>query len=694
MQQRLQQAGYDSTLADPYFDRLEAPQAVEAPGGGEGLPSPTSDFLSALQQIGVAVPGVSLAPEQEKAPEAETGQQEPGEEEQEVAEEITPSTVSSDDLPIFGRNVFAQATSEFQPVTTGPVDSDYRLGPEDQIILVLTGDVELAYTLDVGREGFLIIPDVGQVSVNGLTLGQLESRLYDRLGRVYSGVERGAEATTHINVSLGRLRTKQVYLIGDVENPGAYQVSSVSRVFNALYNAGGPTTRGSFRIIQVRRGGDVIRKIDIYDYLLRGEAGNDIRLEQGDIVFVPMAGPRVSILGQVRRQAVFELREAEGLRAALEYAGGFQADAFVQRVQIDRILSPKQRMPGHERVVIDIDLPNLYDDEAASVSLNDGDVIRVFGISDERSNRVTIRGEIFRPGPYEYISGMTVHGLVQRADGLLPDAYTPVAHVLRVDPEDGTYTLHRLSLDSDSTGAPVEDLDLQDLDEVVVYGQASLVRREAVEIAGPVRRSGPYPFAEGMTLRDLVLAAGGTEIETFPDRAHVARLREDLSRELLRYELDPDDMGIPLTEIPLEPGDRVSLFNRSDLLLPQDVSIYGLVKEPGTYSLAEGMTVEDLILTAGGFRKGARSLEVEVARLRISPDRVETIASVIRVALRGGTVLDDAGAQNGTPNGTPNGTSARVRDVSRETGPDWTLEDWSPAAEEFALKDGDRVFVR
>ena len=195
-----------------------------------------------------------------------------------------------------------------------------------------------------------------------------------------------------------------------------------------------------------------------------------------------------------------------------------------------------------------------------------------------------------------------------------------------------------------------------------------------------------------MTLRDLVLAAGGTEIETFPDRAHVARLREDLSRELLRYELDPDDMGIPLTEIPLEPGDRVSLFNRSDLLLPQDVSIYGLVKEPGTYSLAEGMTVEDLILTAGGFRKGARSLEVEVARLHISPERTDTIASVIRVALRGDPVLDGDG--NGTQDGTQDGTSARVRDVSRETGPDWTLADWSPAADEFALEDGDRVFVR
>ncbi len=227
VQQRLQQAGYDATLADPYFDRLEPQQAVEAPGGAEGLPSPTSDFLSALQQIGVAVPGVSLAPEQEVAPE------EPGEEEQEVAEEATPSTVSSRGLPIFGRNLFARATSEFQPVTTGPVDPEYRLGTGDQIILVLTGDVELAYALDVNREGFIIIPDVGQVSVNGLSLGQLENRLYDRLGRVYSGVERGPEATTHVSVSLGRLRTKQVYLIGDVENPGAYQVSSVSRVFNA-----------------------------------------------------------------------------------------------------------------------------------------------------------------------------------------------------------------------------------------------------------------------------------------------------------------------------------------------------------------------------------------------------------------------------------------------------------------------------
>ncbi|HEV7588501.1 MAG TPA: polysaccharide biosynthesis/export family protein, partial [Longimicrobium sp.] len=250
---RLQQMGRDPALADRYYDAMQrgtAPQGQASP-----------DVLQALQGIGVLLRDsarartrvdtvVPLGPP-------------------------PPSTTAPGELPVFGRDLFRISTSQFQAVGNGPVDPSYQLGPGDQLIAVLTGDVELSYTLDVNRDGMIVIPDVGQVYVAGLTLRQLEDRLYERLGTVYSGVGRGPGATTRFTLSMGQLRTNQVFLVGEVERPGAYQVSSVSTVFNALYQARGPNDQGSFRRIEVRRGGATLRTVDVYDYLLRGDSRDD-----------------------------------------------------------------------------------------------------------------------------------------------------------------------------------------------------------------------------------------------------------------------------------------------------------------------------------------------------------------------------------------------------------------------------------
>lgn len=571
---RLQQAGYDPSLADPYFDRLEAGGAAQ---GATPLSAPSSEFMSALQEIGIAVPGVEPTPGSGPA------------QEQAIQEALaTPSGGaggnSGGGLPVFGRDVFSRPTSQFAAITSGPVDPGYRLGPDDQIILVLTGDVELAYTLTVSREGFLVIPDVGQVSVNGLTLAQLQDRLYDRLGAVYSGVNRNeSQATTHFNVSLGELRRNLVYFIGEVEEPGAYQISSVATVFNGLHRAGGPSERGSFRKITIRRGGQVARQVDIYDYLLDGDTRNDIRLEQGDIVYVPLAGPMVTVRGQVRRPAQYELKADEDLRDAIRFAGGLAPDAFVQRIQVDRILPPEERRPGHERVLIDVDLSSL-DEQAEPFALKDGDVVRVFGVSEERRNRVAIQGRVWRPGVYEFRPGMTVWNLIDRADGLMPEAFPAVAHVFRLNLEDQTLELRRVSLRRDESGQPEQDLALADLDSVVVYG-------------------------------------------------------------------------------------------RDELLNPREVSILGAVKEPGTYTLAEDMTVEDLILAAGGFKKGALGLEAEVMRIEAGVERSDTLARSYRVAL-GGELPSDLGRRS------DDGAVSSL-----------TAGELTPA-DRFMLEDQDRVFVR
>ena len=375
---RLTQLGYDPALADPYFDRLEEQT--------DQLLSPENDFVRALQAMGLLTGGEGGGALQQALPalvDTLLPAEPPALEEQPDAA-----------LRVFGRSVFSSRTSQFQPMLMGPVDPGYRLGPGDELFLVLTGDVELAYSVEVTREGYVVIPDVGQVSVNGLTIEGLRSQLYDRLGRVYSGVRRGANATTLFDVSLGRLRMNQVFVIGDVVRPGAYQVSSVATVFNGLHLAGGPSDLGSFRNVIVRRGAAVAGEVDIYDYVIAGDASRDVRLDHGDIVFVPPVGVQVAIDGRVRRRAIYEVAEGEGLRDALRFAGGLEADAHLQRVQIDRVLPAAERTPGVDRVLLDVNLAELVDPEGEVIRLRDGDDVRVFATLAERRNRVVLTGSV------------------------------------------------------------------------------------------------------------------------------------------------------------------------------------------------------------------------------------------------------------------------------------------------------------
>jgi polysaccharide biosynthesis/export protein len=304
---RLQQMGYDSRLADEYFDAIE--RRGELDPGRE----PPGELVDAMERMGLQLrmPMDTLMMRIDSL----------------RADSLMRAAERS---RIFGKTLFARSTGEFEPVSTGPVSRDYRLGPGDEVWLILTGDVERSYPLSVTREGFLIIPQVGQVPVNGLTLAQLEDQLYTHLGRAYSGVRRGPDATTRFQVTLGQLRASHVYVVGEVERPSGYPVSPMARVFNALYRAGGPNEMGSFRQIYVRRDGRTVAEVDLYPYLLGGETAQDIRLEQGDMVFVPVAGPRVTVEGAVRRPGIYEIKGPEGLRDVLWFAGGVRPDAVLQ----------------------------------------------------------------------------------------------------------------------------------------------------------------------------------------------------------------------------------------------------------------------------------------------------------------------------------------------------------------------------
>jgi protein involved in polysaccharide export with SLBB domain len=548
---------------------------------------------------------------------------------------------------IFGLDMFANRTTQFEPNLAGPVDENYRLGPGDRLVLILTGDVEASHVLDVTREGFVVIPQVGQLYVANLTLAQLEDLLYTRLGRVYSGVRRGAGATTHFSVSVARLRTNQVFVVGDVKRPGSYRISSAGTALTALYAAGGPTRNGSLRGVEIRRGGKVVDVLDIYDYLLRGDASHDPRLESGDVVFVPVHGARVRVVGEVVRPATYELKEGETLANLIAAAGGYKPTATRARIQIERILPPSERGPsGRDRVVLDVSAApgtsvgqnggaggdgvggtdGVSTDAALALPVIAGDVVRVFPIAERVRDRVAVLGDVWLPGQQGYVAGMHLSDAIKRAGGTKPDAYLGQILVTRLQP-DSTRIQLRSSF-RDSTGAVTNDFPLREDDEIRVFSVAEFRPHRYVSISGAVRKSGRVPYREGMTLRDLVLLAGGLEESAYLTDAEIARLPESratgVTAQTVRVPLDSSYLfergpngeylgppGLPAPrgsapDVPLKPYDNVLILRQPGWELQRTVAVSGEVKFPGRYALLnKNERISDVLKRAGGFTESA-----------------------------------------------------------------------------------------
>src|SRR3989441_8041435 len=453
---RLQASGYPSNLLDAYLG---------AGGPGAAVAQPGATELAAIQALGlpaIVFPAESLP--------VDTGF-------------IRGRGGTGPRSRGFGVGAFRRTTTQFLPLLAGPVPPDYKLGPGDALVLILTGDVELAYTLQVTREGFILIPQVGQVFVSNLTLDQLRDLLYTRLGRVYSGVKRGPNASTRFDVSVANVRANQAYVVGEVSQPGAYQISSLGTVLTALYAAGGVTERADMRQVEVRRGGRAIATLDLYDYLIRGDTHSDVRLETGDVVFVPVHGTRAEMSGAVVRPFIYELKPGETLGDLIKAAGGFRPNADMRRIAVHRLLPAVERGPGTPpRAVIDVALSALRSavpgrgekgdvrDGAdpsngvaiPSVGLQDGDSVVVDSVMALAGQYfVAVAGMVTKPGIYAWREGMTLRDLVVVARGPKVGADLREAEIARM-PEDRSRgqlaTTLRAPLDSsyllerDSTG--------------------------------------------------------------------------------------------------------------------------------------------------------------------------------------------------------------------------------------------------
>jgi protein involved in polysaccharide export with SLBB domain len=515
-------------------------------------------------------------------------------------------------LQPFGYAIFQRAPSLFEPIVNIPTPPSYILGPGDEIVLNVWGETQLSYTLTVARDGYIVISDVGKVQVAGLSVEAVKRVLLDRMSSVYASLARGsARARSYLDVSIGKLRTIQVFVLGEARLPGGYSLSGLATAFTALYYAGGPNVNGTLREIQLVRDNKPVAVLDFYEFALSGKREQDLRLQEGDVLFIGPAGKRVAVMGNVMRPAIYELKPNETVGDLLQMVGGLRADAYTKRIHIERIVPFSERRK-YDKDILDIDLTFDSFEELMSCRdrLESGDVVSVFGVNEERENLVTIAGNVWKPGAYELSPEMSVKDLIHRADGLREDTFLERGTIIRTRQTDLKKEIVPFILRQALEGDAGQNVQLQRLDTVIVYHDSVFRPTHPVTIDGAVRKPGIYARAEGMTASDLIILAGG--LQEGADAAHIEVARIDSTRmdriaQIFRVSLpreywkarNPDDFV-------LQDLDHVSVRLKPEYSKPKAVTVSGEAMYPGVYAIRwEGERLSDLIRRFGGFRSTA-----------------------------------------------------------------------------------------
>jgi protein involved in polysaccharide export with SLBB domain len=556
----------------------------------------------------------------------------------------------------FGEDFFHLDAGLFTPPSFGPVSKDHRLGVGDEIVINVWGDVDLQLTRVVDRDGTIILPRVGKISCAGRTLADVDESIRERLAAIHSSIAvdgdaAGGEAGTFVEVTLGHLRAIRVFVVGNAVRPGSYELSSVSTVLTALYAAGGPTDLGTFRAIDVVRGGEVVGSFDLYEYLLGGSRARDITLQEGDTVFIRDRGAAVRIAGGVRRPMFYEVHESESLADLIRYAGGFSASAAPEVIRIERILPPALRRAGApDKVFLDVayDAASMRAADGKPVAVMDGDLITIDDIGDRLENWVDVRGHVKRPGRYEFREGMTVTDLLAAAEGLWPDALTERAVIDRTNP-DKSFLAVPVPLARILAGTDAAPL-LQAQDILHVFSRWEIQERPRVHITGEVREPLSEDYREGMTLRDLILKAGGLKEGANLLRAEISRLeyeavtnpdvteRPARTTEIIAVSLDQDFLTSE-DSFPLQPYDRVAIRRLPWWEMQKTVKVRGEVFYPGVFSLErKDERLSSVIGRAGGLTPDAYLIGARIVRTQ---DNVGNIAlDLVRALAEPGSQYD------------------------------------------------------
>jgi protein involved in polysaccharide export with SLBB domain len=505
----------------------------------------------------------------------------------------------------FGMEVFRNGTRALDAIPMDlPVGPDYVVGPGDGLAINLWGGISQRINRSVDREGRITLPEAGPLLVSGRTLGEVQQSVQQVLRTQYRDVS--------ADISLSRLRTIRVYVVGEVAEPGAYDISSLSTPLNALFAAGGITARGSLRNLKHYRGKQLVEDVDAYDLLLHGVGSELKRLENGDSLLVPPIGGQVTVSGMVRRPAVYELRGESSLADALDLAGGILPAAALQHIEV-------QRLEAHEkRTMLTLDLsPNGNADavtrQLSNFKIQDGDQIHIFPIAPYNEQAIYLQGHVLRPGRYSYHDGMKLSDLISSYGDLLPEPAGRYAEIVRLNAPDYRPSVESFDL-SAALANPAMSPRLQPLDTVRIFSRYDFEPAPTVWVGGEVRAPGKYGTSGQAHLLDAIYLAGGVSTDAGLDSAQLFRTQPDGTLKIFSVNLGSALAGNPADNLLLEPRDRLLVHRSAAKVDPPSVYVRGEVAKPGRYPLTTNMHVDNLVRVAGGLKRSADPAKADLAR--------------------------------------------------------------------------------
>jgi protein involved in polysaccharide export with SLBB domain len=516
-------------------------------------------------------------------------------------QQVSPQTAQ---LTRFGSDVFLNGTGNTDIVPMDlPAGPDYVVGPGDTLNIELWGGYSDQLQQVVDREGRVQLPEVGTVLVEGRSMAEVQGILQTVLRRQFRDVR--------TDVSLARVRTVRVYVVGDVMRPGAYDISSLSTPLNALFVAGGPSPNGSLRTLEHYRGRQLIQSVDVYDLILHGIKQDVQHLESGDTILIPPVGPQITVEGMVRRPAIYELRGQPTLAEALQMAGGVLPSGTLRHVEVERVEAHQKRS------MLKLDLPENNNDQAVNRALGDfkvqdGDVIDISPILPYDYQTVYLDGHVFHPGKYPYHPEMHVSDLIKTYGDLLPEPYREHAEIIRLSQPDFRPEVLAFNL-SDALAGKINP-ELQPFDTVRVFSRYDFEDAPVVTVSGEVRDPGSHRINGEMHLRDAVFLAGGLTPDAMTTDAQIFRKMPNGRTDILNVNLAQALSGSEPDNILLQPLDEVLVHRNLAQVDPPTVFIHGQVAQPGQYPLGLHMTASELIQVAGGLLRGAYREKADLAR--------------------------------------------------------------------------------
>ncbi len=541
---------------------------------------------------------------------------------------------------VFGRNIFNTRNLTFEPSVNLATPSNYRLGPGDEVIIDIWGASQNTIRQAISPDGTINIQKIGPVYLSGLTVSEANDYLKKSLNKIYNGLNNTTDPSSDIRLTLGNIRTIQINVMGEVIQPGTYALSAFSTVFHALYRAGGVSDIGSLRNVQLVRNGKKIATIDVYEFIMKGNAQDDIRLQEGDVVIVPAYEVLVKLSGKVKRPMRFEMKKDENLSTLIKYAGGFDADAYTRSLRV-------VRQNGEE-----YEVNTVKDIDYSVYKMRNGDVVTAEAILNRFTNKLEVRGAVYRPGIYQ-LSGTlnTIRELVNEAQGLTGDAFLNRS-VLYRQHDDLTTEVFPIDIKSIMDGTS-PNIALQKNDILYIPSIHDLSDRGNITVHGEVAKPDSYPYADNMTLEDLIIQAGGL-------REAASTVRVDVTRRIKnpRSTADNDTIGQMFSfslkdgfiidgqpGFVLQPYDEVYVRRSPGYQAQQNVGIEGEILFGGTYALtSREERLSDLVNKAGGATNYAYLRGAKLTRVA-NADEKKRMADVIRLMRRqlGEEMMDSLG---------------------------------------------------